>query len=265
MIRHSFQKSLMEQRLKKEWTQEELATFIHSTPQCISNYEQGDREPNFEKLMKLCEAFDCGVIIRKGGDFQFIDSKRLPPAILTPEVHTQLLMTQLRELEWEAGEVTYNLVIKNLAKKTFEKMGYKRNIEGHRYRGIEENLLFPEMYQALFTLPGGSSCQTYSSELAMTIREAFKDYLIDTLEVVDGLSLTAQLKTRVQLIFGNEAAVYQVQQQILSQLLDEWEKNPEQSLYNFNLKLHGVLSLSMHNFSVIDFSAQSVLPESKTN
>lgn len=105
----------------------------------------------------------------------------------------------------------------------------------------------------------------YSSELAMTIQEAFKDYLIDTLEVVDDLSLTAQLKTRVRLIFENETEVYQEQQQILSQLLDDWGKQPNQPLYNFNLELHAVMSLSMRNFSVIDFSAQSVLSESKTN
>lgn len=107
--------------------------------------------------------------------------------------------------------MTYELVTKNLAKKTFAKMGYQRNIEGHRYRGIEEILLFPERYQSIFTLPGGASCQMYSSELVMTIQEAFKDYLIDTLEVVDDLSLTAQLKTRVQLIFENETKVYQEQ------------------------------------------------------
>lgn len=65
----------------------------------IGHYEQGERTPNFEKIMKLCEAFDCGVIIRKGGHFQFVDSKLLPPAILTPDVHTQRLTTQLKELE----------------------------------------------------------------------------------------------------------------------------------------------------------------------
>ena len=66
MIRDTFKQSFKNERLAHQLTQEELATFIDSVPQCISNYEQGERTPDFEKIMKLCEAFDCGVIIRKG-------------------------------------------------------------------------------------------------------------------------------------------------------------------------------------------------------
>lgn len=217
--------------------------------------------------MKLCEAFDCGVIIRKGGNFQFIDSKRLPPVILTPDVHTQLLATQLRELGWETGEVTYGSIVNHLLlpDSDLTEMGYDRNVEGRKDRGNHEMFLFPDAYQLLLVVPGGPFCQTYSSELALAIQKSFKDCTVDTLDVIDSLSLNTPLKTRIQLIFENKSEVYNLQQQIILYLLSDWEKHPNQSLYEFNRKLYEAMSQSMSDLRVIDFSAQSILPESKSH
>ena len=69
MIRDTFKQSFKHERLAHQLTQEELGQLLGVEGRTIGHYEQGERTPNFEKIMKLCEAFDCGVIIRKGGIF----------------------------------------------------------------------------------------------------------------------------------------------------------------------------------------------------
>ena len=52
-------KRLREEREKRKMTQAKLAKVLHVTNKQISNYERGVLLPPFEKLLDICDIFDC--------------------------------------------------------------------------------------------------------------------------------------------------------------------------------------------------------------
>lgn len=52
-------KRLREEREKRKMTQAKLAKVLHVTNKQISNYERGILLPPFEKLLDICDIFDC--------------------------------------------------------------------------------------------------------------------------------------------------------------------------------------------------------------
>lgn len=50
-----FAKRLRIQRLKRGYKQQDIAYFMHVSQVSVSNWERGVKEPNFSKLVKLCE------------------------------------------------------------------------------------------------------------------------------------------------------------------------------------------------------------------
>lgn len=50
---------IKELRLQNGWRQADLATRLHARQQTIGNYETGERSPDVETILKLCEIFDC--------------------------------------------------------------------------------------------------------------------------------------------------------------------------------------------------------------
>jgi transcriptional regulator with XRE-family HTH domain len=53
-----FLKLLEKERLKRGWTQEEVATKIGVARPTYANYEKGKREPDFETSQKLADLFE---------------------------------------------------------------------------------------------------------------------------------------------------------------------------------------------------------------
>lgn len=53
-----FPKRIKELRLKKGLTQQEIADLVHVNRVTYTNWEKGNREPNFENLVKLADLFD---------------------------------------------------------------------------------------------------------------------------------------------------------------------------------------------------------------
>lgn len=45
-------------RISKNLTQKQLAVLIDSTERGIQRYESGERKPNFEAIISLCEALE---------------------------------------------------------------------------------------------------------------------------------------------------------------------------------------------------------------
>ena len=46
-------------RMENGWRQADLATRLHTRQQTIGNYETGERSPDVETILKLCEIFGC--------------------------------------------------------------------------------------------------------------------------------------------------------------------------------------------------------------
>lgn len=46
-------------RVENGWRQADLAQKLHTRQQTIGNYETGERSPDVETILKLCEIFDC--------------------------------------------------------------------------------------------------------------------------------------------------------------------------------------------------------------
>ena len=51
-------KALKNEREKKEFTQDELASKADITLRMLQKYEAGDRRPNYENLFQICKALD---------------------------------------------------------------------------------------------------------------------------------------------------------------------------------------------------------------
>ena len=45
--------------MENGWRQADLATRLHTRQQTIGNYEPGERSPDVETILKLCEIFGC--------------------------------------------------------------------------------------------------------------------------------------------------------------------------------------------------------------
>lgn len=54
----NFNERLKGLREDKDMNQTQLATAIHSTQRTISNWEQGNSEPNIEMIKSLCQFFN---------------------------------------------------------------------------------------------------------------------------------------------------------------------------------------------------------------
>ncbi len=54
----NFGEHLKEIRLSKNLTQKQLATLIGSTERGIQRYEAGERKPNFDAIIALCNALE---------------------------------------------------------------------------------------------------------------------------------------------------------------------------------------------------------------
>lgn len=54
-----FRFRLQQLRLEKGWTETELAAQIGMTPAAISQFENGQRSPSFDSLLKLAETLEC--------------------------------------------------------------------------------------------------------------------------------------------------------------------------------------------------------------
>ena len=51
--------SIRKIRQSKKFTQEELATLLHVTPQAVSSWEIGRTLPDAERIIDLARIFDC--------------------------------------------------------------------------------------------------------------------------------------------------------------------------------------------------------------
>lgn len=49
---------IKELRVENGWRQADLAQKLHTRQQTIGNYETGERSPDIETILKLCEIFD---------------------------------------------------------------------------------------------------------------------------------------------------------------------------------------------------------------
>lgn len=56
-----FPKNLKKYRKKKNYTQSDLAEFLHYGYTAIANYESGRNEPSFDDLMRLAEALEVSI------------------------------------------------------------------------------------------------------------------------------------------------------------------------------------------------------------
>ena len=56
---HSFSKGLKRARKGKNWTQSDLAEKMDVSLETVRNWEQGRNPPSGDKLLKLCDLFDC--------------------------------------------------------------------------------------------------------------------------------------------------------------------------------------------------------------
>lgn len=54
----NFGEHLKEIRISKNLTQKQLAVLIGSTERGIQRYESGERKPNFDAIIALCNAMD---------------------------------------------------------------------------------------------------------------------------------------------------------------------------------------------------------------
>lgn len=54
----TFASRLREERIARGYTQKQLANFIHVTPNAVTMYESGMREPSLSFLLKICQFFD---------------------------------------------------------------------------------------------------------------------------------------------------------------------------------------------------------------
>lgn len=50
---------IKELRVENGWRQTDLAQKLHTRQQTIGNYETGERSPDVETILKLCEIFGC--------------------------------------------------------------------------------------------------------------------------------------------------------------------------------------------------------------
>ena len=66
---------LKEARLKKGYSQSEVARLLNISRQQYNNYELGKREPDFETILKMTEIFETTVEILFRGE----NAKKLPP------------------------------------------------------------------------------------------------------------------------------------------------------------------------------------------
>lgn len=55
---NKFSQRLKELRQKKGLTQQEIADLVHVNRVTYTNWEKGNREPNFETLLKLADLFE---------------------------------------------------------------------------------------------------------------------------------------------------------------------------------------------------------------
>lgn len=63
-----FLKMLEKERLKRKWTQEDVALKIGVARPTYANYEKGKREPDFETSQKLADLFDTTIDYLLGAD-----------------------------------------------------------------------------------------------------------------------------------------------------------------------------------------------------
>lgn len=56
---HNFSKGLKRARKGKNWTQSDLAEKMDVSLETVRNWEQGRNPPSGDKLLKLCDLFDC--------------------------------------------------------------------------------------------------------------------------------------------------------------------------------------------------------------
>lgn len=66
-------------RMKKGWTQSELAERMEADSRLISRHENGDVEMNLKALFKYADAFDCPVLALLPKKYQRIDADGLTP------------------------------------------------------------------------------------------------------------------------------------------------------------------------------------------
>ena len=174
MIRHTFREALIEQRKKHQLTQAELGDLIGVGHQCISNYEQGIREPDLETLSQLAEQFECSAVI-KNGAFHFRP-------------------LEVKEIPLKIGVEEY---IDIMQKRTNEIMERQTHTNDY-FVGISDVvLLLEELETSRLEYPS-----TRDNPL-IYITESYQHFLKSTIELLDSLELPinedymSDLKTRI--------------------------------------------------------------------
>ena len=71
-------------RMENGWRQADLATRLHTRQQTIGNYETGERSPDVETILKLCEIFGCSA--------DYLLGRSVLPAPELSEEETELLL-----------------------------------------------------------------------------------------------------------------------------------------------------------------------------
>ena len=116
-----FNEKIKEQRIKKGWSQEQLATQVHVSRQAVTKWENGDGYPDIENLKILSDLFDISIDELVKDDFNVKENERLEiithltkkikikSTIRTIEIHALPIET-IRVIPTNHTEITANLI-----------------------------------------------------------------------------------------------------------------------------------------------------------
>lgn len=89
---------LRDLRKEKSLTQRELGVKIGVNDNTITNYEKGDRNPDYETLLKLADIFDCSVDYLLGRTDNKHQSLDIPPqghALIVKAINSDVSLDEL--------------------------------------------------------------------------------------------------------------------------------------------------------------------------
>lgn len=225
----SFKHQLTRKRLEKGLTQEELAQLLKKHPltlQTISHYENGDREPNLEKIVELGEVLQCDMVIRKGGSFCFYD-QATRPLFFSSKDHVETIKQLLEQsIIPNPNQLWITLDENNLISQ-----GYVRDYS---------NYLRPQSYRQFYRNYAG---QPWTPELKQALIESFKGEVMDELWVTDCASANEVFSIGFRFIYKQPDEAYKLQQEGVLELI-EWAERVEEKdefvLYTFNDSFYDV-------------------------
>lgn len=96
-----FGKNLLARRKSKGWTQEEVANRIIVTKQTYSHYENENRIPSLDKMLKLAEVFDTNIHALFGSDSSYEEAQTTYPVKHKIETLVEVFLDDSRNLNFK--------------------------------------------------------------------------------------------------------------------------------------------------------------------